>query len=93
MEPSSRNSMSAKTASITNESSFQDVDDALYAFESPYYSSAARGFPFIHHFDRAWFNERDRLTVLWLRKCPWGKNKQPLPKPSLFARIAVWFKA
>lgn len=54
------------SANITEASSFREVDEALYAHETPFYRAAAGG----QHFTRTpeWNAERERLYSLWREK-------------------------
>ena len=56
---------------ITEQSTWEDVDEALYQFEHPFYRYCASGAgcdPSIEYPE--WTSERERLTRLWLDKHP-----------------------
>ena len=60
---------------ITEQSTWEDVDEALYQFEHPFYRYCASGAgcdPSIEY--PGWASERERLTRLWL-------DKHPMPWP------------
>jgi hypothetical protein len=81
--------MSRNNKPITGQSEFQDIDDALYNHEGPYYHACAGG----THFEVTpeWTRERARLTALWHLKSPY-KVKEELAPPSILQRIMGWFK-
>lgn len=68
---------------VNAESSFQEVDDALYYFESPFYRYCATGGGQNPQEHPGWDEERERLTRLWQSKCPY-------PTPVVPKELGLW---
>lgn len=68
---------------------FQEVDEALYRHEAPYYRSVATGGFF--EATPEWKAERARLTEQWLRFCPYRPTRDipPPPPPPLIFVVAL----
>lgn len=72
-----------------DEMNFQEVDDALYLLESPFYAACAGGTHFT--VTKEWEIERLKLRDKWTELCPYGHNKEK-EKISIFETIKKAFK-
>ena len=71
----------------TEKSSFQEIDDALYLHESPYYRYCASGAGSDLSRSKVWVAERQRLTALWYMKHPYPTPKNNQKKTY---RLTLW---